>query len=119
MGIAAHRDTFFRPLRKIAIGDKIEVTTAGGEYEYAVQSTEIVRPDDVGVLRNSSRPELTLVTCYPFYYVGPAPLRFIVHARQVRPESVSAAAQNSRRASGPERHSFHSMVSVTLTRARG
>ena len=82
VGIAAHRDTFFRPLRNIAADDRITLKTAHGEYHYIVDSTQIVRPDDVAVLRATSRPELTLVTCYPFYYVGSAPLRFVVHARQ-------------------------------------
>ncbi len=82
VGIAAHRDTFFRPLRNIAADDRITLKTAHGEYHYVVDSTQIVRPDDVAVLRATARPELTLVTCYPFYYVGSAPLRFVVHARQ-------------------------------------
>ncbi len=83
VAIAAHRDTFFRPLRKIEPLDRIRLTTPGGSYNYVVESTEIVSPTDVKVLRSSSRSELTLITCYPFYYVGPAPKRFIVHARRV------------------------------------
>lgn len=83
VAIAAHRDTFFRPLRKIEPLDRIRLTTPGGSYDYIVESTEVVPPDDVGVLRSSARSELTLITCYPFYFVGPAPKRFIVHARRV------------------------------------
>jgi len=82
VGIAAHRDTVFRKLRNIAVRDDIQFTTAEGSYHYRVTSTEIVRPQDTGVLDSSPGEELTLVTCYPFSYIGPAPLRFIVHARR-------------------------------------
>lgn len=82
VGIAAHRDTAFRRLRNIAIRDMIQLTTPEGSYHYRVTSTEIVRPQDTGVLDSSTAQELTLVTCYPFSYIGPAPLRFIVHARR-------------------------------------
>lgn len=83
VGIAAHRDTVFRPLRHIALRDHIKLTTPNGLYEFEVSSTEVVRPQDVAVLDSSNRSELTLVTCYPFSYIGPAPLRFIVHAQRV------------------------------------
>ena len=83
VAIAAHRDTFFRPLRKIKPLDRIRLTTPRGSYDYVVESTEIVPPDDVRVLHSSARSELTLITCYPFYFIGPAPKRFIVHARRV------------------------------------
>src|SRR5665213_1436820 len=82
VGIAAHRDTVFRRLRNIAVRDDIQFTTAEGSYHYRVTSTEIVRPQDTGVLDSSPGEELTLVTCYPFSYIGPVPLRFIVHARR-------------------------------------
>lgn len=78
--LAAHRDTFFRPLRKIQKGDEIALTTLNGAYRYRVESIQIVGPDDVGVLKPTSLPTLTLVTCYPFYFVGAAPKRFIVRA---------------------------------------
>lgn len=81
VGIAGHRDTFFRPLREIRKGDEIVLTTLDGLRRYSVESTEVVRPDDVRVLSPSSQPMLTLVTCYPFYFVGSAPWRFVVHAR--------------------------------------
>jgi sortase A len=81
--ITAHRDTFFRPLRKIRSGDLISVTTLTGQYNYRVQSTEIVDPDDVDVLNPSRSESLTLITCYPFYFVGSAPHRFIVHAERI------------------------------------
>ena len=80
LGLAGHRDTYFRPLRRIQNGMDIRVTDASGTYHYAVDSTEIVLPEQVSVLAIQDRPELTLVTCYPFDYVGAAPKRFIVHA---------------------------------------
>lgn len=83
VALAGHRDTFFRPLRKIKKGDTIELQTERGTYQYVVESTQIVGPRDVGVLAASGGETLTLVTCYPFYYVGSAPKRFIVHAAQV------------------------------------
>jgi sortase A len=79
--IAAHRDTFFRPLKNIREGDAIRMTTTRGTFEYRVTGTEIVEPDDLSVLAPTTVPALTLVTCYPFSYVGAAPQRFIIHAR--------------------------------------
>jgi sortase A len=89
-GIAGHRDTLFRSLRKIAKDDLIEFQTPTGSYSYQVESTDIVKPSDVTVLRASQHPEITLVTCYPFYYVGSAPDRFIVKARLLDTPSTSA-----------------------------
>jgi sortase A len=83
--LTAHRDTFFRPLRDIRPGDTIEVRTPDGEFAYRVDWTEVVSPRDVGVLHASSENTLTLVTCFPFYFVGPAPKRFIVHGREIEP----------------------------------
>ena len=80
--IAAHRDTFFRSLREIRRDDIIQLTTTHGNFQYSVNATEVVEPSDIRVLRQTTEPELTLVTCYPFYYVGAAPKRFIVHARR-------------------------------------
>jgi sortase A len=77
---AAHRDTFFRSLRGIHDGDEVVVTTPRGRYRYLVTTTRIVRAEDVSVLDPTPHPALTLVTCYPFYYVGSAPYRFIVRA---------------------------------------
>jgi len=82
---AAHRDTFFGPLQGVRRGDEIAITTPHGEYRYVVSSTRIVDPEDVSVLRASNEPTLTLVTCYPFDYIGSAPQRFIVTARLVTP----------------------------------
>ena len=92
VGVAGHRDTLFRSLRKIEKNDLIEFQTPKGNYEYQVESTGIVKPQDVGVLRSGPHPEMTLVTCYPFYYVGSAPDRFIVKARLVSPPDSPAAA---------------------------
>src|SRR5258708_3724070 len=83
VAFAAHRDTFFRPLRNIRKNDRILVSTLEGNYEYVVESTSVVSPSDVSVLKASATKELTLVTCYPFYYIGSAPHRFVVHATQV------------------------------------
>jgi sortase A len=77
---AAHRDTFFAPLRDIRAGDEVVVTTATAVHRYAVVRTQVVEPSDVSVLRPSDGRTLTLVTCYPFDYVGSAPKRFIVQA---------------------------------------
>jgi sortase A len=80
VGIAGHRDTLFRVLRGVQAGDAIVLTTLEGSYEYRVKSCEVVGPRETRVLNDSPQPSLTLVTCYPFYYIGPAPERFIVHA---------------------------------------
>jgi len=81
--VSGHRDTFFRPLRNIPQNDMVTVTTPTGEFRYRVVSTRIVRPDNVAVLNATENQVLTLVTCYPFYFVGPAPSRFIVRAARV------------------------------------
>lgn len=79
--MAGHRDTFFRPLENLRHGDDIRMTTLRGTFNYRVTSTEVVEPTDVSVLEPTRVPSLTLVTCYPFVYVGRAPQRFIIHAR--------------------------------------
>lgn len=80
IGLAGHRDTFFRPLRHIRAGDVIILYSSAGRFRYRVESIRIVSPQDIQVLRSSNRTELTLVTCFPFEYIGAAPNRFIVHA---------------------------------------
>lgn len=82
--LAAHRDTFFRPLENIEVEDRITIVVPPHTYEYRVQSLQVVEPTEVGVLDSSGVEELTLVTCYPFRWVGPAPNRFIVKAVRVR-----------------------------------
>ena len=81
--IAAHRDTFFGPLRKISKNDQIVLTTLSGSFQYIVESVQITDPDNTAALQPSAEPALTLVTCYPFTFVGSAPQRFIVRARKV------------------------------------
>jgi sortase A len=82
-GIAGHRDGFFRGLKDVAVGDAIELETLGAVHHYRVTRTWIVEPDDVSVLDPTASPAVTLVTCYPFYFVGSAPQRFIVRAVRV------------------------------------
>jgi len=90
VGVAGHRDTLFRALRNIAKNDLIEFETPTGSYNYEVESTRIVKPQDVEVLESNGHAEITLVTCYPFNYVGSAPNRFIVKARLANtPEQVA------------------------------
>jgi len=83
VAIAGHRDTFFRGLRNIRKDDEITLTTLNGTYRYRVDSTRVVAPEHTEVLDDSGEAILTLVTCYPFYFVGSAPKRFIVHAHRV------------------------------------
>jgi sortase A len=80
VGIAAHRDTHFRGLKDVAIGDVVELGTPGQTRIYRITMLEVVGPGDVHVLDDTGEPTLTLVTCYPFYFVGNAPKRYIVRA---------------------------------------
>jgi sortase A len=89
---AAHRDTFFRPLAGIRRYDIIKFSTADAEFEYVVTEMKVVEPTDLAVLDATPSATLTLITCYPFDYVGPAPNRFIVKAeRRPRPTPGPAA----------------------------
>jgi sortase A len=88
VGLAGHRDRLFRPLKDLRINDEIQFSTPRGYFRYEVESLKAVDPDDVEVLAASGKNVLTLVTCYPFYYVGPAPKRWIVRARQVSAQTV-------------------------------
>jgi len=87
IGIAGHRDTFFRPLEGVEVDDIITLTTSapGPHLSYRVISRRVVSPDDVAVLNPTSNEVLTLVTCHPFFFVGPAPNRFIVRAERITP----------------------------------
>ena len=101
-GIAGHRDGFFRGLKDIGPGDAIEVETLRGKKEvYRVERIWVVDPEDVSVLDPTSTRSLTLVTCYPFYHVGPAPQRYIVRA--VRADSVAAVHRGAQQVSGIRR----------------
>ena len=79
-GIAGHRDGFFRGLKDVRVGDHLELETHAGLDEYRIERIWIVGPEDVSVLDPTPEPAITLVTCYPFYFIGPAPQRFIVRA---------------------------------------
>jgi sortase A len=83
VALAGHRDTFFRGLRKIRVNDEITLTTLSGSYRYRVDSTKVVKPEETEVLEDDGDDILTLVTCYPFNFVGSAPSRFIVRAHRV------------------------------------
>ena len=89
VGIAGHRDSFFRGLKDIREDDTIELTTLDGTFRYQVEWTKIVQPADVSVLEPTDEPALTLVTCYPFYFVGSAPQRFIVRAHRIPEKEAS------------------------------
>jgi len=80
VALAAHRDTFFRPLKNVRQGDRIRMTTPDGIFTYVVRDTRIVAPTDVSVLEPTPEDTLTLITCYPFTYIGTAPKRFVVRA---------------------------------------
>jgi sortase A len=90
--LAGHRDTFFRELRHIRINDVMRMATPYGDFTYRVTRTLVVTPDDLSVLAPTHEPTLTLVTCYPFSYVGHAPKRFIVEA--VRTTQTSHVSTN-------------------------
>jgi sortase A len=83
VALAGHRDTFFRPLRGIQVGDEIRFKTPARSFQYLVESIEVVGPSEMQVLAPSTGRDLTFITCFPFYYVGPAPKRFVVRAREV------------------------------------
>jgi sortase A len=89
MGVAAHRDGFFRKLKDVHVGDTIQLAANRGNYRYTVENIEIVDPTNVSVLRSQPQSSITLVTCYPFYFVGSAPQRYIVHASLI--DSTMAA----------------------------
>jgi sortase A len=92
---AAHRDGLFRPLRDIQINDEVKVVTPRGEFLYRVKKTQVVNPEDVWVLAPTATPSVTLITCYPFSFVGHAPKRFIVQAERVVPELTGTPLKGS------------------------
>lgn len=94
--IAGHRDTHFRVLKDIRVGDRMVVETADGQFSYSVERTFVVLPTERGVLRATQGPTLTLITCYPFYYVGPAPKRFIVQAKLVESDRTGLGSSRNR-----------------------
>jgi sortase A len=94
--IAAHRDGLFRPLKRIRRGDVIRLRTSRGDLEYRVDELRIVMPTDLSVLEPRESDSITLITCYPFNYVGAAPKRFIVHAERIGGSAASAGLLPSR-----------------------
>jgi len=86
VGIAGHRDTVFRPLSRAQVGTPMTLVTRDRTFYYTISRTLIVKPEDVYVLDPTARPTLTLVTCYPFEFIGHAPKRFVVQAELVREE---------------------------------
>lgn len=103
VAVAGHRDTLFRCLRNIQKDDEIVFQTTHGDYTYHVDQTKIVKPRDVAVLAPAAQPEITLVTCYPFYYVGAAPDRFIVHASLLGSDAAAAAPKPPPEPAAPPR----------------
>ena len=87
--VAGHRDGLFRPLKDVKVGDEIRFRTTRDQFRYRVTKTAIVMPDDVSVLETQQHSTLTLITCYPFYYVGAAPQRFVIHAERLAPATPS------------------------------
>jgi len=94
VAVAGHRDTFFRSLEQIRAGDRVVVERAGGRSEYEVEWAAVVEPARVEVTREAGYPALTLVTCYPFHYVGEAPYRFVVRARRVETAPAARGASS-------------------------
>src|SRR5579859_1225754 len=91
--ITAHRDTFFRHIYELNKGDHIEVRRSGRTFTYAVTGKRIVKPEDVSVLKQTNDPQLTLITCYPTYYIGPAPERLVVFSRLVESDGQPQTSQ--------------------------
>jgi sortase A len=91
VGLAAHRDTYFRRLKGVAQGDRVRLDTPDGVFSYEVEWAQVVNPDRVDLLRDTGRRALTLVTCYPFNWVGSAPQRFVVRCRAIGEEEETVA----------------------------
>lgn len=94
IGIAAHRDGFFRGLKDVALGDRIELAALNQQFVYTIDNIAVVTPSDVSVLQPRSQPSLTLVTCYPFYFIGDAPQRYVVQASLVDSEQTTISQLN-------------------------
>jgi sortase A len=95
IGIAGHRDGFFRSLKDVQLGDRIELEMRTRKFVYTVDNIAVVSPGDMSVLQARPRPSLTLVTCYPFYFVGDAPQRYIVQASLVDSGQAEVAKLNA------------------------
>ncbi len=112
IGLAGHRDGFFRGLKDIHVGDAIELHSRGGTSHYLVDEIQIVPPNDVSVLDAGTKPSLTLVTCYPFYFVGSAPLRYIVHATAADINELQSTGRRGVEAKTQEEVSLLASVSM-------
>ncbi len=99
--IAGHRDTFFRPLRRVKAGDEVVVKTPTGTVLYRVKSAQVVRPEDAQVLDNTLVDVVTLVTCYPFHFIGTAPKRFVVRAVRIEGERRDGGADSRQKVRRP------------------
>jgi sortase A len=97
--ITAHRDTFFRHIYELTKGDQIQVRRSGRTFTFEVTGKRIVVPEDISVIKPTTDPQLTLITCYPTYYIGPAPKRLVVFSRLVesdgQPMKQAAQAHSS------------------------
>lgn len=96
MVLAGHRDTFFRPLRKVRVGDVVRLVRPDGTFDYRVDALHVVKPEETSVLQSRGVEELTLVTCYPFRFIGPAPERFIVSASRIGEGAATARIHGDR-----------------------
>jgi len=94
--MTALRDTFFRHIYELKKGDQITVRRGGKSFQYEVDRKYVVKPSDVSVLRPTTDAQLTLITCYPTYYVGPAPERLVVTAKLAKPDSSTATSSPAR-----------------------
>ena len=101
IAVAGHRDTLFRELKGIQNGDLVQFETLHGSYAYRVESTQVVSPTDVAVLKSGPYSQLTLVTCYPFTFIGSAPERFVVKARQIQMDLPKSDLSEANAASQP------------------
>jgi sortase A len=93
--IAGHRDGLFRPMKDVKVGDEIRFRTTQDEFRYRVTKTSIVWPDDLSVLEPTTGPTLTLITCYPFRFVGSAPKRFVISAERVEPATAPRSSMEN------------------------
>src|SRR5215470_553800 len=100
--ITAHRDTFFRHIYELVKGDKIQVRRSGRVFTYEVTGKKIVMPDDVSVIRQTPNPQLTLITCYPVYYIGPAPKRLVVFSKLVESTEYGLPAKRAAQTGGAQ-----------------
>jgi sortase A len=115
VGIAGHRDSLFRRLKDVAADDEITFETPHASYVYRVESTQIVKPDRIEVLKAGAAPELTLVTCFPFGYVGSAPDRFIVKARMVSENAVANSIHQEGPTVAATRPVVHSEIAFSVS----